>query len=445
MVGNGRGLLADRRFLPYFLTQSIAAFNDNLFKNAVILLIVFTAAEPDLLVNLCAGAFVVPFFFASATGGQLAERLPKASLIRRLKAAEIVIMTLGAGALALHLVWLAIVVLFLAGVQSALFGPAKFSLLPQALEETELVTANALVELATFLAILLGTIAGGLLVAGTAGPLRAGIAMVAAASLGYVTSRAIPELPPVVPTLRIDWNPLPEMLRLARLTLHERSVGVAIFGISWFWLLGATYLTQVPSYAHRILGGDEHVVTLLLAAFSVGIGFGSMLCARYSRGRLEPGLVPLGALGLTLFGGHLTFVAAEPWSGGAMRGIAAFLADSSGWLVLGDLVMIGAFGGLYVVPLQALVQLRTELNFRARIIAANNIWNALFLVGSAVLAGVLLGGVGLGIPQLFLIMALLNLVVAATLFVVEPEFLRCCIGLLRRRRMVQPLGRSGGE
>ncbi|HWK43350.1 MAG TPA: MFS transporter [Stellaceae bacterium] len=436
-------LLTDRRFLPYFLTQAIAAFNDNVFKNAVILLIVFSSAAPDLLVNLCAGAFILPFFFASATAGQVAERMPKARLIRWLKLSEVAIMALGAVALAWHAMAIAVVVLFLAGVQAAFFGPVKFSLLPQALRDDELVEANALIEMATFLAILLGTITGAVLVAGAGGPVRVGVVMVAIAVLGYLTSRAIPTLPPVMPSLRVDWNPLPEMLRLARLTVRERSVGIAIFGVSWFWLLGATYLTQLPSFTRGILGGDEHVVTLLLAVFSVGIGLGSLLCARWSRGRLEPGLVLIGALGISVFGGHLAIAQSAPWQGGTLRGAVAFVADPASWLVIADLVMIGAFGGLYVVPLQALVQLRTEPTFRSRIIAANNIWNALFLVGSAVLAGILLGPVGLRIPALFGVLAILNLMVAGALAGSLPEFVYRTKVLLGRGKSSSPFGGSG--
>lgn len=420
------GLLRARRFAPFFVTQTLGAFNDNVFKNALVILVTFGIAglSPDdvnLYVNLAAGLFILPFFLFSATAGQIAEKYEKSRLIRAIKLFEIVVMLLAVGGLVLGSMAFLMGVLFLMGTQSALFGPVKYSILPQHLREEELVGGNALVEAATFLAILLGTMLGGWLMAQHAGAQWISATVVVVAVLGYLASRGIPGAPPTAPDLRINWNPLTETWRNFRFMQTNRTVLLAVLGISWFWFYGALFLSQLPNYTKLNLGGDETVVTLLLTVFSLGIGIGSLLCERLSGHKVEIGLVPLGSIGLTLFGVDLYFAQPEA---AAVTGVGAgeFLRSASNHRVLWDLLLTGIFGGLYIVPLYALIQTRSEASHRSRIIAGNNILNALFMVAAALVAIVLLDA-GLTIPQLLLVAALMNAAVAVFIYSLVPEFL----------------------
>lgn len=417
-------LLGSRRFLPYFLTQFAGAFTDNVFKNALIILIAFSvsAQESDLLVNLSAGLFILPFFLFSAFAGQVAEKFEKSRLIRRIKLAEIVIMVAGALALLSGNIIALMAILFLMGTQSTFFGPVKFSILPQHLKPEELIGGNGLVEMGTFIAILLGTIAGGLLIAidGT-GPLLTGVTVIACAAAGWFASRFIPRAAANEPDLKINWNLFTETGHIIAIAARKRAVFQSILGISWFWMLGAVYLTQFPNYARGTLGGNEQVVTLLLVTFSVGVGIGSLLCERLSGRLVELGLVPFGSIGLSLFGFDLFFADHVAWQG-PLRDAGAFVADPQSWRVIADLLLIGIFGGFYIVPLYAIIQSRSAPEHRARIIAANNILNALFMVGSAAL-GIGLLSAGLTIPQLFAVMAGLNVLVALYIYTLVPEFL----------------------
>lgn len=430
-------LLSERRFLPLFITQFLGAFNDNVLKNAMVILITFqgvrmSGIDPALMVNACAGLFILPFFLFSATSGQLADKYEKSRLIRLVKILEICIMVIAAIGFWLPNLPLLLIALFLMGMHSTLFGPLKYSILPQHLYENELIGGNALVESGTFLAILLGTILGGTLIGlGENGRHYASAACFMIALLGYTASRGIPIAPPPVPGLRINWNPLTETWRNLRFTRQNRTVFLAILGISWFWFYGALFLSQFPSFAKEHLGGNESVVTLLLAIFSVGIGLGSLLCEKLSGKHIEPGLVPLGSIGLTVFAIDLYFAAPVA---GSVSGLSAaqFIAQPGGLRILADLVLIGVFGGFYCVPLYALVQTRSEASHRSRVIAGNNILNALFMVVAAVLAIVLLGA-GCSVPQLFLITALLNAFVAAYIYALRPEFItRFCRWLARK-------------
>jgi len=419
-------LLGKRRFLPFFVTQLLGAFNDNVFKQALILAILFrfrTSADTSLLVNLCAMLFILPFFLFSALGGQFGEKYEKAWLIRRIKFAEILIMLVGALGLLLGNLPLLLVVLFCMGTQSALFGPVKYSILPQQLHQDELIGGNALVEMGTFLAILGGTIGAGILMNDADYAVLVSIAVVLIALLGYLASRAIPATTPAFADLKIDWQVLRQSWHIMRLGLgQERAVSRAMIGNSWFWFLGATYLTQIPAFAKELLQGDEGVVTLILATFSIGIALGSMLCERLSAHRVEIGLVPLGSIGLTVFGVLLW------WQAGGLppvtesRDWLALLLEPGAWWALLAVLGLGAFGGLYIVPLYALIQARTALQERSRVVAANNILNALFMVVSALFAILVLTVVGLSIPQLFLAVSLLNVLVAGWIFHSVPEF-----------------------
>ena len=419
-------LLKQRRFGPFFVTQFLGAFNDNLFKNALVVLLTFQSAQwtslkPELLANLAAGIFILPFFLFSATAGQLADKYDKAMLARLVKLLEMAIMGVAAAGFYLKSLTVLMIGLFLLGLHSTLFGPVKYAILPQHLHNDELVGGNALIEAGTFVAILIGTLAGGLLAGSVSHPVWIAVGGLFVALAGYVTSRGIPAAPPPVPTLQINLNPLTETWRNVAFARGNRTVFLSILGISWFWLYGALFLAQFPAYAKNVLGGGESTVTLLLATFTVGIGVGSMLCERMSGKMVEIGLVPFGSIGLTLFGLDLYFASPIGAPGEALP-LLALLAEAGIWRVLFDLLMLGVFGGFFIVPLYALVQIRSEPAFRARIIAANNILNALFMVLGALGAAALLAA-GVAIPTLFLIAAVLNAAVAIYIYGLVPEFL----------------------
>jgi 1-acyl-sn-glycerol-3-phosphate acyltransferase len=427
-TGNEFTLLKQRRFLPFFVTQFLGAFNDNVFRNALLILIAFQVATADpayanVLINLSAGLFVLPFFLFSATAGQLADKYEKGHLIRLVKLLEILIMLGAAVGLILGNVVLLIGLLFLMGFQSALFGPVKYSIMPQHLAPEELIGGNGWVQMGTFLAILTGTMVGGLLIAiRDSGAWLVGVTVVVVATLGFLASVFIPRAQPDAPDLRVNWNPLTATWPIIDFTRGNRTVFLSVLGISWFWFLGATYLAQLPNYTKLALGGDEHVVTLLLTLFAFGIGVGSLLCERLSGRRVELGLVPFGSIGLTLFGLDLYFAVTPVAPGTPLVGALAFLSSATSWRIAADILLMGLFGGLYIVPLYALVQQRSAPSHRSRVIACNNIINALFMVLSAILAIAFLG-MGLTIPQFLLLTALFNAVVAVYIFTLVPEFL----------------------
>jgi 1-acyl-sn-glycerol-3-phosphate acyltransferase len=421
------GLLKTRRFAPFFGTQFLGAFNDNLFKNALVVLLTFKAAQwttlkPELLANLAAGIFILPFFLFSATAGQLADKYDKAMLARLVKVLEMAIMGIAAAGFAMQSLPVLMGALFLLGLHSTLFGPVKYAIIPQHLHTEELVGGNALIEAGTFVAILIGTLAGGLLAGSVEHPAWIAAGGFVVAMAGYLTSRGIPPAPAPAPELTVNLNPISETWRNIRFARQNRTVFLSILGISWFWLYGALFLAQFPAFAKNVLGGGESSVTLLLATFTVGIGIGSMLCERMSGKHLEIGLVPFGSIGLTLFGLDLYFASPVGLVGTTAHDLLALLSLPAIWRVLFDLMMLGLFGGFFIVPLYALVQLRSSPEHRARIIAANNIVNALFMVVGALGAGAALGA-GLSIPALFGIAALLNAVVAIYIYGLVPEFL----------------------
>jgi len=420
-------LLRQRRFAPFFWTQFLGAGNDNVYKNALVIFVAFQAAtlttlSANDLVNIAAAAFIAPFVLFSATAGQFADKFEKSRLIRIIKLFEIGIMLLGAIGFYRRDLALLFSALALMGVHSTVFGPVKYAILPQHLKSDELIGGNGLVEMGTFVAILLGEIVGGLVIAiKPSGPLIAGATTIAIAGAGYAASRGIPQTPAVAPELRINWNPFTETARNLRFAYGNRVVWLSMLGISWFWFYGATYLTQFATYTKSVLGGDEHVATLLLAVFSVGIGVGSLLCERLSGHKVEVGLVPFGSIGLTVFAIDLYF-ANRGLAPHGLTGVGAFLSEPASWRIVADLVLLGMFGGFYIVPLYAMIQERSEATHRSRIIAANNILNALFMVVSAGIAVGLLKA-GLTIPGLFLATGLMNAVVAVYIYSLVPEFL----------------------
>ena len=432
-------LLFSRRFGPFFVTQFLGAFNDNVFRQALILLIasgVVAGASVNTLNNVGLALFILPFFLFSALAGQLADKYEKSMLIQRIKLAEIAIMCLGAIGFYFDAVYFLLAILFCMGLQSTFFGPIKYSIIPQHLHNTELVSGNALIEMGTFLAILLGSVSGVILKMEGMGDWLAPATVVLMACLGYLASRLIPAARPADASLRMNWNLFAETLKIINYARDVRSVWFSVLGISWFWFLGAAYTTQLKVYVDDYLYGTDGMYALLLTTFSIGVGLGSFLCEKFSGRRVELGLVPIGSLGLSLFSIDLFFsypgTAALAGADSAVS-ISALISDPAGLRVMLDLLGIGVFGGFYIVPLFAFVQWRSPSEHLSRIIAANNILNALLMVLSAATAILLIGTLEMTIPQFFLFLALVNLVVAGFIYKLMPEFvMRLIIWLLTR-------------
>ncbi|MBI3102645.1 MAG: MFS transporter [Burkholderiales bacterium] len=423
---NQFALLRQRRFAPFFWTQFSGAANDNLFKFAFTVMVTYQLSVSWLapaMAGLVIGAlFILPFLLFSATSGQLTDKYDKTKMIRFVKNLEIAIMLVAAAGFITGNVPVLLLCTFLMGVHSTLFGPVKFAYLPQVLNERELTGGNGMVEMGTFVAILLGNVAGGLLVALPGiGHTTVAVACVAAALVGRAVAQFIPPAPATDPGLTINWNPVTETLRNLRLAHENVVVFRSLLGISWMWFFGAVFLSQFPSLAKGVLHGNEQVASLLLVVFSVGIGIGSLLCEVLSRRHVEIGLVPLGAIGMSVFSIDLYF-ASRALPPSEVMGLAAFLDIGAHWRVMLDLALLSLFAGLYSVPMYALIQMRAQPTHRARIIAANNILNALFMIASSLIAGALLGA-GFSVPQIFLFTGLANAVVAAYIFLLVPEYL----------------------
>ena len=419
-------LLGQRRLLPLFITQFLGALNDNVFKNALVMLITYKIASDggynsQILVTMAAGLFILPFFLFSAIAGQLADRMEKSLLIRRIKMMEIAVMALGAVGLLLTNVWYLLFVLFLMGSQSAFFGPVKYAILPDHLGKDELIGGNAMVEAGTFLAILLGTIGGGLTVLSENGAVIIAFTVVFLAVAGLLASRYIPKAAIADPGLQIDKNILLSTLQIMKKTAESRDVFLAILGISWFWLVGATYLTQFPTLGKEIIGGDEEVVTLFLVVFSVGIAIGSLLCNRLLAGEVSARYVPMAALGMALFAFDLVYATSNVVAiDGELLGAAAFLDHVANWRILADLLFIAISGGIYIVPLYSIMQSRSPEASRSQVIAGNNIMNALFMVASALLTLSLLTS-GFKVTDVFLFMAIASVLVAVYICKLLPD------------------------
>jgi acyl-[acyl-carrier-protein]-phospholipid O-acyltransferase / long-chain-fatty-acid--[acyl-carrier-protein] ligase len=413
-------LLASRRLLPLFVTQFLGALNDNLFKNALVILIAYqdttSPQATEILVTIAGAIFILPYFLFSATAGQVADRYEKRRLVRITKLWEIGVMILAAAGFALDSIGFQLVILFCLGVQATFFGPVKYGILPELLAREELVAGNGLIEAGTFLAILIGTIAGGLLILAPHGAVIVSAAQLAIAVAGWGASLFVPRGRAAAPDLRIEPNIAKETWTILRYAYREKALRLPLWGISWFWLIGIAYLAQFPNYAKELLGANNEVVTLFLTLFSIGIGAGSILCARLQRGAINLRLVPLGALGLAVFGFDLYLASPVADAQGPLVGVWAFLAVAAHWRIVIDLAAIALAGGLYCVPLYAVMQAKSAPEHRARVIAANNIMNALFMV-TAGAASALILSMGLGIASIFLAIAIGNAVVTAAVVI----------------------------
>ena len=420
-------LISQRRFGPFFWTQALGAFNDNVFKQALLILIAYQGLSlmglgSQQLNNVAAAIFILPFFLFSATAGQLAEKYDKALLIRRIKALEIVIMLLAGLAFWSGSVGFLLLVLFLMGTQSTFFGPIKYAILPQVLATHELVKGNGQVSMGTFVAILLGSLTGGALIALDGGWILVSVAAVSVAAVGLFFARRVPPVAATDPDLAIDLNPVHQTISRVRLTRENLVVFRSILGISWFWFFGSVLLPQLPALVQEQLNGSESVAVLVFALFSIGIGGGSLLCDQLSARRVEIGLVPLGSIGLSLFGIDLYFAAQSLAPVAAPVGVVDFLARDGALRLVADVVLMGVFGGFYIVPLNALIQHRSRPDHRSRIIAGANILNALAMVAAGVYSIALLTA-GLDVAELLLATALINIAVALYIYLLVPEFL----------------------
>jgi 1-acyl-sn-glycerol-3-phosphate acyltransferase len=421
-------LLGERRFAPFFWTQFLGAMNDNVFKIGFTSLVTyqtarFSGVDAKTAAFLISAIFILPFVLFSATSGQIADKYDKAMLTRFVKTFEIGVMLIGGAGFWLHSAPLLYLCTFLMGVHSTLFGPVKYSYLPQHLVKTELVGGNGMVEMGTFVAILVGTIVGGEAAAFVEhGAVVLACACVGFALVGRAMSVWVPPTPAPQPDLRINWNPFSETWRNLKIARENRTVFLSLLGISWLWFVGATFLSSFFSFAKDVLLANPDVVTVLLGTFSIGIGLGSLLCERLSKRRIEIGLVPLGSIGMSVFAIDLFFASHALPPAGHLLSVGEFLVIPANWRVLADLFLLAMFGGFYSVPLYALIQSRSQPSHRARIIAANNILNSLFMIVSALMA-MALTSAGVSIPVLFLVTALLNIVVATYIYSLVPEFL----------------------
>jgi len=420
-------LLRQRRFAPFFWTQFFGAFNDNVFKTALLTILTYealswTSMDVNLLNNLIPGLFILPFVVFSATAGQLADKFEKSRLARYVKVLEIIIMAVAAAGWMTHTLWLLVLAVVGMGIHSTIFGPVKYAYLPQQLRQDELVGGNGIIEMGTFVGILLGEVLGAVLVVHKPWGIElvAG-GTVAIAVIGWLFSRGIPLTPAAEPELKVNWNPITETARNLGFSRKNRPVFLAMLANSWFWFYGAIMLAQFPLYAKNYLHGDHSVFVLLLTVFSLGVGAGSLLCERLSGHKVEIGLVPFGAIGLSVFGLDL-FLASVGYANTTAVDMAGFVQQHGSWRILFDCVMIGLFGGLYIVPLFAVIQTRCDRRHLSRTIAGMNIMNALFMVVAALVAMVLLQS-GFTIPQIFLVTAILNALVALYIFTVVPEYL----------------------
>ncbi|MBS0358545.1 MAG: MFS transporter [Proteobacteria bacterium] len=417
MPVNQLNLLKTSRFLPLFLTQFLGAFNDNVYKNSLVILITYTLSNavsfnPEILITLAAGIFILPFFLFSALAGQLADTFEKSRLIRYTKLIEVTLAFIACIGFYLHNIYLLMLVLFLLGTQATFFGPMKYSILPDHLKTEELIAGNALLEAGTFLAILLGTILGGILAMLHSGIFLVSISIVVIALIGYFTSFFIPRATIAAPNLKINLNIFIESFRIVKYTFQKRELLFSIIGISWFWLVGATYLSQFPTYAKDVLGAQSSVVTLFLTCFTAGIGIGSLFCNRLLKGKIKAIYAPYAAIAMAILGIDLVIAThygvAKP---NTLMSLTEFLSFLPNWHILIDLLFISIAGGIYVVPLYTILQYESEPSHRSRAIATNNIMNACFMVIAAIGTSLMLY-LHFTVTHVFLVVAIINFFMA---------------------------------
>lgn len=436
---NPFALIGQRRFGPFFWTQGLGAFNDNVFKTALITQVAFntrslTTLDAGMLVTVLPGLFILPFFLFSASAGQLADKYEKSQIIRLVKLLEIAIMLFASAGFLLHHLGMLALALFLMGLHSTLFGPVKYSYLPQHLQAHELTAGNGLVEMGSFVSILLGQVLGAWLGSLSQHELFTSLSILLIAVSGFHLSRRIPLSPAPVPEMKINWNPVSETVKNLKVFRAQPTLWVGIVAISWFWFFGATLLAQFPNLAKNGLQGSEQDFIAMLSIFSIGVGIGSVLCEKLSQGRQELGLVLLGAAGMSLF--TFDFAASTTAIHTQLEANAEMtlhaLAGWAYWRMLADVALLGMCGGFYIVPLYVLLQSRVQPGYQSRVIAANNIMNALFMVLSAGFS-LMLFGMGLSIPQLFAATAVLNVLVVLYLCWRQPEYWTSCVAYLKRR------------
>lgn len=447
-------LMREQRFRPFFFTQFLGACNDNVFKTALITLVTFHAAsltnmDGAMLATVLPGLFILPFFLFSATAGQLADKFEKSQVIRYVKVFEIGIMLFASAGFFLHNIWLLATALFMMGMHSTIFGPVKYAYLPQHLKEAELVGGNGMIEMGTFVAILLGQVLGAWVAIQHQHEIITSLVILLIAVMGYTTSRGVPNSPAAAPHLKINWNPITETYRSIQFIWGNQTIWLAIIAISWFWFYGATLLAQFPNFAKNVLHGDESIFILLLAIFSLGIGIGSLMCEKLSKGKVELGLVLFGAIGMTIFGADLYCASTSLYQAINLKAevfnFQSFLAYDHAyntavyrfshlsvmrWRLLADIALIGLFAGFYIVPLYALIQTRAEKSHQSRVIAANNMLNALFMVVSAGFS-IFIFSRGYSIPQLFLATAVLNALVTIYLCLRQPAYYKAFMAWIK--------------
>ncbi len=407
------GLLVSARFLPLFLTQGLGALNDNIFRNALIVLVTYRLAHeaplpPAQLAAVATGLFILPYFLFSALAGQLSDRYEKSFIIRKVKLAEVILAIFAAVAFALNNAILLLLVLFLFGTQSTFFSPVKFAVLPQHLDERELISGNGFLQFGTFLAILFGSIMGAMLIAGETGGTVVSVLMIVVALGGYMCARAVPHATASSPSMALKLNLVTETFKLLRFVNQNDSVFWSVIGIAWFWMMGGLYVTQLAPFTKFAVGGDETIVTWFLAVFTIGIGIGALVCNRLLRSIISSRFVFLSAAGLSVCAMDLWLTTRNAGVPAELLDLAAFLPQPTAWRLSFDLFSLAFFAGVYSVPLYALVQARSDMAVRARTIAAGNIVIALFTVAGALVTTALLAQ-GLNIQEVFALAAIVNI------------------------------------
>jgi MFS family permease len=407
-------LLKTKRFLPLFITQFFGAFNDNAFKNAFLIwftydIAVKTGQDANFIVTIASAVFILPFFLFSATAGQLADKYEKSWLSQKIKLVEIVLMISCYIGFHFQSVSFLMFILFMMGVHSTFFGPIKYSLLPEHLKEKELIAGNGLIEGGTFLSILLGTIFGGVIIRTQYGIELLSFFVILFAVIGWIASKSIPKSPAGDKKLKLSWNIFSQTWQIIGFAKKEPTVWLSIIAISWFWFVGVTFLTQFPTFTKNIIGGNEHVVTLFLCIFSIGVGVGSVLCNKLLKGKIDGRLVPLGCIGMTVSIFVFTFASSLYTNTGSDITLSAFISSGiAAWLIMAGLLILSIFSGIYIVPLYAIMQHRSDEKYISRVIAANNVMNSLFMVVASIFA-VAIFAIGLNVIQLMLVVGVLNI------------------------------------